>query len=170
METFMALREKLNAHPGIAIAVVIVAVAAAIFAVLARTGEQRHLPTQVYFSVDDGASYFADDKAYLPQFTKGGKEAVEARVFQCGSGKPFVAYLTKYSPAALAALQEQKKIAAQMKDAGPRQAELFQKLSSLNGIIRSGQLYKEPGQKDWTPVEITAKCPDGVSEPQPVMP
>jgi hypothetical protein len=53
-----------------------------------------------YFSDDDGATWFADDINKVPPFTKDGKEVVRAFVFRCGGGKPFVAYLLRFTPEA----------------------------------------------------------------------
>ena len=46
-------------------------------------------------------------------FTHNGKQAYLAAVFRCGNGKPFVAYLEKYSAAQLAQLADLQKTAAE---------------------------------------------------------
>jgi hypothetical protein len=56
---------------------------------------------QLYFTTDDGKSYFADDASNRPPFVHEEKPAVRAHLFSCDGGKTlFVGYLSKYSPVA----------------------------------------------------------------------
>ena len=83
-----------------------------------------------YYSVDDGATYFADDRSRVAPFSSGGKEAVRAIVMQpAGGGEPFVKYLQKNKPENVAAMQ----------DAEDR------------GVRREGVslLIKAPGDSEW---------------------
>ncbi len=67
------------------------------------------IPTQAYYSVDDGQTFFADDINLVPPFEKDGKMAVRAHVFTCDGGKtPFVAYLERYTPEAKGKIEAMK--------------------------------------------------------------
>jgi hypothetical protein len=53
---------------------------------------------KAFFSDDDGQTYFADDASKVPPFDHHGKQANLAFVWKCGdNGKPFVAYMLRYT-------------------------------------------------------------------------
>src|SRR5579862_9820782 len=97
----MNIRKKMNEKPalGLAIAGAICAVAIAFFAwqFSGRRSVDAAYAGKTFFSDDDGRSWFIDDESKLPPFDHNGKQACRAAVYRCGSGKPFVAYLQKYS-------------------------------------------------------------------------
>lgn len=55
---------------------------------------------QIYFTIDDGKTYYADTIDKLPPYDFNGKEAVRAYVYAGKDDVPFVAYLERYTPAA----------------------------------------------------------------------
>jgi hypothetical protein len=160
----VGLRETLNENPRY----VTISTAALIVIVLAwllwPSGGSGTAPgttgaAQVYFSDDDGKTWFPDDVTKIPPFDHGGKQAVRARVYQAG-GKKFVQHLERYTPDA------QKKV-----------ADLYAKGKRMNDptlflqIQHEGMEVKLPGDKEWTKMSntaasqkiITPKPPPGVS-------
>lgn len=117
---------------------------------------------QLYFTTDDGATYFPDDASKLTPFDHDGKPAVRAHVYAVG-GKKWVAYLeqnTKRGREALDALRKGQ--------AGPEK---------LQGLILTE--VKKPGDTRWyTPndgkhyldVITVVKPPGTTGEPHPVGP
>jgi hypothetical protein len=62
---------------------------------------------KVYFTDDDGKTFFADDPWNIPPFKHNGKEAVRAHVYRCGpNGKLFVGWMEKYTEESRARLQK----------------------------------------------------------------
>jgi hypothetical protein len=54
-----------------------------------------------WFTVDDGQTFFADDRHKLPPFLRDGKIAYRCVVYTCDNGKTrFVVYLERLTPAA----------------------------------------------------------------------
>jgi predicted esterase len=53
---------------------------------------------QLFFTNDDGRTYFPLEATYKPPFVKDDKTTVRAHVYAVAGGKPFVAYLSKFSP------------------------------------------------------------------------
>ena len=54
--------------------------------------------TQLFFTSDDGKTWFPFEATNKPPFTHDDKIAVRAHVYSVPGGKPFVAYLSKFSP------------------------------------------------------------------------
>jgi hypothetical protein len=95
------------------------------------------LPSQMYFTDDDGKTYFADDSGKVPPFDHDGKTALLAGVFQCSGGQPFVAYVLRYTPdgkQALEAMPESKRNSADI---------------GVNYIKHSQAEVKAPGSGTW---------------------
>ena len=122
----------------------------------------------VYYSNDDGKTFFADSATKVPPFDKDGKPAVRAHVFECG-GKRKVGYLSRYTPEAIQALKD----ARAARDAGKPPPNV----AALASIGTTGLQVKRPGEAQWvsqadakraTAVRVF-RCPDG-STPQEVDP
>ena len=98
----MDLRKTINEKPAL-VAVVAVVLCVVAFAVLgweifgSRSNPQAAYAGKTFFSDDDGKSWFIDDESKIPPFDHNGKLAYRAAVYRCKTGKPFVAYLQKYS-------------------------------------------------------------------------
>jgi hypothetical protein len=159
----VALRDTLQKYRGVVVVVVLCLVVYAVWTSInsLRSGAPA-IPTQNYYSVDDGKTYFADDNELFAPFDKGGKTAVRAFVFSC-SGKKFVGYLSRYTPSA-------KKIMDQhMKEV---RADRNKPPSTLGVIMgaSSDLEYKAPGEQEWVSKhEPAVKCPDG-SKPERIDP
>ena len=115
------------------------------------TGGQRSVPVgEAFYTVDEGATLFADSADRIPPFDHDGKEAVLAAVFSCDQGKhQWVQYLLKYSQEGLDAV-------AEMKAGGAKNVH----------VPRESGLVKRPGDKNWMPVTdcksiMTPRCPEG---------
>jgi hypothetical protein len=162
----LGVRQTLNAKPAITIAVLaVVMIAALVFVYIScsETSLPRRQPpiTKEFYSVDDGAHWFAADNTNVPPFTHEGKPAYRAKVFRCADGKEFVAWLERYSETDRKRYQE---AADRAKSSGKdsRGAMMFM----LIGIE-----VKRPREKDWVKRSPkteemwnqirTAKCPDG---------
>jgi hypothetical protein len=95
---------------------------------------------EVYFSNDDGKSFFPAPSTKLPPFERDGKPAYRAHVFECG-GKRVVGYLSRYTPEALKALEEAKAA----RGTGKPPANVQQ----LATIGTTGTEVKRPGDATW---------------------
>jgi hypothetical protein len=158
----MGIRERINDNRGVTIgviaAVIVLAVGAVVMQVMAgRKAFKSGLP-ELYYTVDDGKTFFAANSKNVPPFDYQGKTAVKAYVFRCPNGKLFVGYVERYNEAA------QKLILA---GKGTIDTQVF------------GRELKKPGDTKWVKSGDNAavakvtdiKCPDGQSgEPEPVEP
>lgn len=157
----MGIRESLNKNPKLATGMTVALVLACVgFVIFQQGGAGASLGaavSEVYFSDDDGKTYFTDsvDKKY--PFDRNGKQAVRAYVFKCGdSGAPAVTYLERVRD----------------NDGKPPAGDLPGQAPS--GIVE----VKKPGQKDWVRLDTAAgtavvrsDCPGGpTGSPVPVFP
>lgn len=97
----MGIRTAMNDNPGVAMGVsvcVILLTAAFIFwtALKPKYAGPVGVP-KAFFSDDDGATWFVGEAIQPVPFDHDGKQAFRAAVFRCNGGKPFVAYLARYS-------------------------------------------------------------------------
>lgn len=154
----MALRETLTDRPAVtnAITVVVILLAAAFIAVDVLRPRPASAGPQLFFTTDDGDTWFADKATQLPPYNVDGKPAVRAYVYACASGKPFVAYLERYTPETVAKLSTEE-----AKTKG---------LVDQEFVIAEGTEVKRRGEKDWVLRKSDAgqrildfKCPDGDS-------
>ena len=118
----MGLRERMNENPslttGVTVAIIVVAIALILYqAFSGGGGGDLGTPNKAWYSTDDGASYFSDDINLVPPYKKDGKEAVRVYVYQCKGGKPFVAWLERYTPEA------KKRVEQMLAKAAPPMAE-----------------------------------------------
>ena len=147
----MSIRQKLNQNSIVTIGGAgLIIVLALVMVVMQFRGNHPQKPTGLYFTVDDGKNYFAESLGTVPPITKGGKEAVQAIVFKCGWGKPFVGFLQRYTPEAKARMEE----AAAANREPP--------------LMPAGTEAKRPGESEWVKatderyMAITnIRCPDG---------
>jgi hypothetical protein len=159
----MSIREWLNQRPRIAIGI-LAAVLVAVGAFAVSQLRDKHGPIgsdQVFFSDDDGQSYFRDSAANLPPFDHNGKTAVGAVVLRCPGGTPFVAYLQRYDAQAIALIRDFMKHA---RTPNPVPADM---------LAPPPMEVKKPGEPNWVSNSdpgrysqvTTPKCPDGGSGP-----
>jgi hypothetical protein len=165
----VGIREKLNDNPAITTGFTAgIIVIALVFIIYQLIPNRPKIPTEAFYTVDDGATTFVDDINKIPPFDKDGKQAVRAHVFTCDDGKTqFVAYLERYTPKAKEALEKSRQ------SDNPDDTSVQEMLSS------TGIEYKKPGDKEWVNQMDSEKmnrvmsptCPDGSTENlMPILP
>jgi hypothetical protein len=149
-----------KASTAVGVALVAIAVAWIAWTMTADAGsDAARAQPKGWFTVDDGATWFADLATKSPPFqTADGKTAVKAVVFKCGHGKTFVAYLERLTPAAQLATQPPKD-----GKANPYAGQM--------AFYEGGTQVKAPKTGSWVSVNdpaatkiITPVCPEGSSE------
>ena len=145
-----------------AAAFVAIAVGALLLSFLRWSGAGRpalpRFSNNAFYTIDDGASLFVDDKNKVCPFDHEGHQAVLAFVYTCDGGRHrFVQYLQKYDEPAKAA-------AAALQSSGGSGS------APINGIL-SGLLVKRPGDKKWVHMTDRAAqdillpvCPEGLGD------
>lgn len=117
------------------------------------------IPTQAYYTVDDGQTWFADDIKKIPPYEVDGKQAVRLYLYRCNGGEPFVGHLERYTPEARASVEAARKRPHQKGTMSPEMMDLeFQ-----------GREVKKPGGTEWVSMGnmreaekiITPRCPPG---------
>jgi hypothetical protein len=139
----MAIREALQKNRPLAygVAGVLLVGAVGLMAWTNRTGMPDEL-SQLYYSDDDGRTYFADDIKRVPPFDHNGKQADLAAVFRAGGGAPFVGYLERYSDAGVKRLAELA--------AAPHTGGIDGQIAKVKD---STLLVKRPGEPTWHPAQ-----------------
>ena len=163
----MGIREAIEKRKSVAITVTLVVTVGAIVAIFVQARNFDSFNAgDMYFSTDDGQSFFVDSGTKLPPFEVDGKQAVRAHVFQCG-GKRVVGYLSRYTPETLKAIEDAKAARAQGKP--PPNVHL------LAGMGTTGLEVKRPGASNpWIKqADVTRatkirvfRCPDGSTPPE----
>ena len=94
----MGVRETLNENRAVKITVISVIVLVFAVWLFQSTVGQRSSTPKAFFTVDDGATWFADDITKMPPFDHNGKQAVMCFVYKTGpNGKPWVSHLQRYT-------------------------------------------------------------------------
>lgn len=140
----MNIRETINQKPKLTVIVASTISLLAVFVVIwdlfgTRASARKTYAGKTFFSDDDGQTWFIDEESHLPPFDHNGKTAYRAVLYRCGSGKPFVAFLGKYSDAQFARMAEMKKQIAD-RDSGEDPERLF---TSIPMDV------KKPGDSKW---------------------
>jgi len=156
----MSLREYIgrNPHAATAVAAAFLMVGLVIIGFQLFGGGSRLVVSgRMYFSDDDGKTYFVDRGDRITPFDHHGQPAVWAVVYRCGDAPPFVGFLMRNTDDARAALE-----AAQERGS-----------DEYRRAVRSTQRQvevKQPGGRDWFPFDsvegrkiIAPKCPNGES-------
>jgi hypothetical protein len=139
-ENAVGIRETLNDNPrittAVTIAVIVVVLAFILWPSSGPGGGGSAAPGKLFFTDDDGKTWFPDDASKLPPFDHNGKQAVEAVVYRC-DGKTFVNHMKRYTP-------QGKKMMEQ------RQGnQLPPDPSVLDVVQSSGMEVKAPGAGAW---------------------
>lgn len=169
----MGIRETLNKNPGIAtgvtIAIIVLAIAFPKYGILwyippfSSVFDDTPGPiTHLYYTTDDGATWFEDKADKHAPFDKDGKQAVRVYLFSCdGKKTKFVGYLERLTPDAKAKAEAlQKKI-----ESDPAA------MMEMESIMQDGYEVKKKGDAKWvkrnTPegdAIIQPSCPDGKTD------
>jgi hypothetical protein len=105
----MGARESLSKHPrvtiGITLAVCLLAVGYLVMSMFGASLQAE--PRKVWFTDDDGKTWFADDAARKPPFDHNGKPAVMCFVYTCDGGKTkWVSHMLRYTASSKKKIQE----------------------------------------------------------------
>ena len=161
----MGIRQAINEKPAISAGVTLVVIALAVGFILWQSfghhSRDAALLGRAFYSDDDGKTWFEDEANKLTPFTdSNGKPAVQAFVFKCGGGQPFVGYLMETTEEA------RQRLSADQPHAAAAAALMHSEV-------------KKPGAKTWVKfdpkntapfISITHfSCPDG-GKPVPVLP
>jgi hypothetical protein len=159
-ESLVGIRESLNKNPsittGITIGIIVVAIVAIGWQMMSSRPNINNIKS--FYTVDDGANYFEDKAVLNPPYDYKGQQAVRAYVFKCGeSGKPFVAYMERFTPDAL------KKLESAKSDPNGGDPML------MENLYATGMEVKKPGGAKWVlrstadgdKIQSDIKCPDG---------
>lgn len=160
----MSIRQKINDNPAVVGMVsgglVLIAILIGVWQFFGGGSSRSFaVPDQLFFSDDDGKTFFPASNSNISPFMHGNKMAYQAEVYRCGNNKPFVAYLVKYTD------EGKRQMESDLK-AGRKPADVYADGTSY-------ALFKAPGGKKWTTRRGDAAefsrmthptCPDG-SEP-----
>lgn len=163
----MSLREAINRRPAVAkalaLSLLFVATALIVYQLRADAGARREPITEAFYSVDDGATYFADDVNKVSGFDHAGRPAYRAYVFRNGDGEPFVGYLERYAPEVRAELVKRT---AEAGAAAPGAAGVPAR-AQTKALVKARQV-KKPGDADWVAADdpqvsrvLAIRAPDG---------
>jgi hypothetical protein len=127
----------------------------------ARPDEVTRSLTLAWYTVDDGKTWYSDDKSLTPPFDRDGRTSVRALVFTCDDGKhEFVGYLERYTARAKQAIEDSR--VAVRTEKIPPPAALFDSLAKI------GIEVKRPGDSTWVNVSSPqaasirkVTCPQG---------
>ena len=132
----MGIRETLVKHQPLVIGILSVVIIASIISIVMQASNSNSSKAQVYYTIDDGQTLFADSNMKVAPFQKDGKEAVRAHVFMCG-GKKVVGYLSKYTDEALKVLDEVK--------LAKKEHRVPKNVGALISLGSTGVVVKKPG-------------------------
>ena len=160
----MGIREQLNQNPaittGVTIGVIVIALGFIVWQLFGGAGGPSAV-TEMYYTVDDGKTYFADDATKVAPFDHEGKEAVRCYVFKCSDGKPFVAYLERMSKDAKTKYEAALAASKNANDNG-------QSMMEAEMLAAEGMEVKKPGDPKWLVRSMPdadkvtmINCPDG---------
>jgi hypothetical protein len=159
----VGIRETLNKNPsittGVTIGIIVIAIAAIVWQMM--SGRPNINNIQSFYTVDDGATWFADKAIKNPPFDHDGQQAVRCYVFKCGDkGKEFVGYMERFTSDALKKMEDAK--------AHPDNSDPM----LMEDLYTTGMEVKRPGNGKWVlrtnpeadRIQSEVKCPDGSTE------
>lgn len=160
-----SVREKLSEGKlGLVAGISLIAVAAVIIVYYCWPAPRANA-LYLYYSDDDGASYFKDSVYKFPPFDHDGRQAVEARVL-LDRGSKFVGYMIRYTPEAQKRLQDRYNEAVNNHmSSADIQHDILTFMHSPE-ILGRGQEAKLPGADNkWVPMSrfttAAVKTPSG---------
>jgi hypothetical protein len=158
----MSVREKINSNKmmGFLIAALLLVVAT-VQAAYFLWPKPHQSATGVFYTDDDGQTYFMDSIYKFPSWDHNGKEANIAMVYSSDSGN-FVAYQVRYAPAAQKQLQDLYAKAQR----GECPLADVNRLMTTEQIGFAGKQVKMRGSQKWVdmtkmPRPIPVKAPNG---------
>ena len=133
----MAIREALNGKKGVAAvgagALICIAI---LFIVIESRGVNTGPLSKVFYTTDDGKTWFTGDSGKLFPFDHDGQPAYRVDVYKTSDGKEFVGYIERYTDSAKAQL------AQLMAQPQPDQMKIA-------SVTNDGLEIKRPGASKW---------------------
>lgn len=150
----MGLRKTVNEKPLLIVAVVAVLVLVAGWYAWSTAKPAGQTGGNVYFTDDDGKTFFNGSISDFSPMQRDGKTAYRAYVFKCGDGEPFVGYMERTPEDVIALIKRAKQ--------DPNSISNQEK----GRLMMAGQLkqMKKPGEEKWQPLSpagVSVNCPDG---------
>lgn len=135
----MPVREALNKNKGVALAATgaLLCIAVAAIAWEFHGGGPQEV-TKVFYTVDDGKTWFADDANKLSPFDYNGQQAYHVDVFRGSDGKEFAGVIERYT-------DEAKTKLIQIRALPPEQ----QNPQEVQAVVGSGLEVKRPVDTKW---------------------
>lgn len=140
----MGFRETMNRNSALMAGVAIVGILVAGYFMFRTVRGDVHIPDSVFYTNDDGKTYYRESIKLDPPQEKDGKEAVIARVFLV-DGEKKVGYMERYSPEAAKVIKEFKGRTHNVEGAKGPPADL----GKFIGAQQTGRQYKRPGDTKW---------------------
>ncbi len=165
----MSIREMLNRNAAtakaVALALCVLGVGAIGYQAMSAGPAERPVTDEAFFTVDEGATWFADEADKLSGFEHEGKPAYRAHVYRPVGGEPFVGYIERLTPEARSKLE----------GLSPNPKDRDQ--SAVNAILLTGREIKKPGDTRWLKATdpgvskvLDIRAPDGSTDLEPVHP
>lgn len=150
----MSLRQTLNQNPAIIVVAVIIVIGVAAWFTYRNVAPAPQAGGNIYFTDDDGKTFFNGSKGDFSPMQHDGKTAYRAYVFKCADGQKFVGYMERTPEDIIALIQKAK--------ASPDSITNQEK----GRLMMAGQMkqMKKPGQEKWVPMPangVPVACPDG---------
>ena len=98
----MQIREKLTEKPvigiGVGLGILLIAIGAIGYQLLGGGNSAGDIPTQAYYTDDNGKTFFKDDINKVVPFDHNGRQTYRADVFKGPDGKQFVGLVYRHTP------------------------------------------------------------------------
>lgn len=157
----MNLREMIARSPALGLGFGVVAILIAVYVLWPRSVV---MPTQSFFTSDDGKTFYREDATLVPPYNVDGKIAVRANVYRCPvCGKQFVGTMERYKPDRVEAIRKDMAEAREQVEAVANGATDLPPAPS--GPMPSDFETKRPGESEsaW---HVLAAGPTAVSASQ----
>src|SRR4029079_11477876 len=98
----MSFRDKLSEKPaiglGIGVGILVIAFGVIGYQLFGGSNSAGEIPTQGFYTDDNGKTFFKDDINKVVPFDHNGKQAYRADVFKGADGKEFVGLVYRHTP------------------------------------------------------------------------
>lgn len=139
----MGLREKINQNSRLASIIVaglgVLAIGMIVNQFLGSGNSNSAEPRKAFFTIDDGATYFADEASKI-NFTHEGKPAYRAYVYKAESEEPFVAYIERINPVFQKQLPPGQKFDHETLQSNPDALQVKQPGSQSSWVLFSSEI------------------------------